>query len=79
MFTKKILSHIILSYLVISTTILPFPVNTNTQLSNETKDSIATPYAEETEWVYRFYDGKYQKRLWSITYEKWLTNWILVQ
>ena len=31
--------------------------------------------AEETEWVYRVVDGKLQKRLWSITYEKWLTDW----
>lgn len=55
MFTKKILSHIILSYLVISTTILPFPVNTNTQLSNETKDSIATPNCQLKSYKYFLY------------------------
>lgn len=27
-------------------------------------------------WHYRFYDGKMQKRLWSVTQEKWLTDWI---
>lgn len=32
--------------------------------------------AEQTEWVYRYYNGKLQRRLWSITYGKWLTDWI---
>ena len=32
-------------------------------------------HAEQTEWKFRVYNGKYQKRLWSITYEKWLTEW----
>ena len=32
--------------------------------------------AEETEWFYRYHDGKLQKRLWSVTYEKWLTDWM---
>lgn len=34
-----------------------------------------SPRAEQTEWVYRFVNGKLQKRLWSITYGKWLTKW----
>lgn len=32
--------------------------------------------AEQTKWYYRVYNGKLQKRLWSITEEKWLTDWI---
>ena len=28
-----------------------------------------------TEWQYRVFNGKYQKRLWSITYNKWMTEW----
>lgn len=31
---------------------------------------------EQTEWVYRYYNGKLQRRLWSITYGEWLTDWI---
>lgn len=45
----------------------------------ETPDNtIITPQAEETEWIYRkiIATGKYQKRLWSITYGYWLTDWI---
>lgn len=34
------------------------------------------PHAEETEWVVRIYNGRVEKRLWSITYGKWLTDWI---
>ena len=34
---------------------------------------------EETEWVTRVTDdGLVQIRLWSITYRKWLTDWITV-
>lgn len=36
------------------------------------------PYAEETKWCYRTNNGNYEKRLWSITYGKWLTDWIIV-
>ncbi len=33
---------------------------------------------EETEWYYRINNGHYEKRLWSITYGKWLTDWIVL-
>ena len=34
------------------------------------------PKAEETKWYYRVVDNYYvQRRLWSITYRKWLTEW----
>lgn len=32
--------------------------------------------AEETAWYFRVVDGIVQMRLWSITYRKWLTEWI---
>ncbi len=35
-----------------------------------------TPASEETLWRTRIYNGMFQKRLWSITYGKWLTDWI---
>ena len=38
--------------------------------------STVSPQAEETQWVYRIYDGKVQKRLWSLTRGIWLTDWI---
>ena len=38
--------------------------------------STASPQAEETQWVYKIYYGKMQKRLWSLTRGIWLTDWI---
>lgn len=32
--------------------------------------------AEETTWYYRVHNGMLQKRLWSLTYGYWLTDWI---
>jgi len=32
--------------------------------------------AEETLWYFRVVDGRVQMRLWSLTYRKWLTEWI---
>ncbi len=32
-------------------------------------------FAEETEWYFRVVDGRLQRRLWSITWGKWLTEW----
>lgn len=34
--------------------------------------------AEQTEWYYRVVDGRLEKRLWSRTYGRWLTDWIRV-
>ena len=41
-------------------------------------ESAVQPRAEETEWYWRINNGNYEKRLWSITYGKWLTDWIYV-
>lgn len=35
-----------------------------------------TPAADDTEWIYRFYEGKWQMRLWSNAESRWLTDWI---
>lgn len=32
--------------------------------------------AEEVIWIVRDYEGKKQKRLWSLTEGKWLSGWI---
>lgn len=32
--------------------------------------------AEETAWFYRVHNGMLQTRLWSLTYGRWLTDWI---
>ncbi len=35
-----------------------------------------SPQAEETVWYERYHEGRWQKRLWSITEQCWLTEWI---
>lgn len=44
-------------------------------ISIETDTSNEQSRAEETEWVVRWYNGLIQRRLWSITYGYWLTDW----
>lgn len=33
------------------------------------------PRADETEWRYRVVDGQLQRRLWSTSWNTWLTEW----
>lgn len=35
-------------------------------------------FAEQTEWRFRVVDGRLQRRLWSLTWGKWLTEWEFV-
>lgn len=42
----------------------------------QVRDDGVSPQAEETVWYTRWYEGRQQKRLWSITNECWLTDWI---
>lgn len=48
------------------------PVN----ISSASDQTEISPRAEETVWVVRKLDGKRQRRLWSLTYERWLTDWL---
>ena len=41
--------------------------------------STAEPRTDEVTWYTRTYNGKLQKRLWSNTYQVWLTDWIDVE
>ena len=40
--------------------------------------SVKNKRTEETRWYYRTNNGVREKRLWSITRGKWLTNWMPV-
>lgn len=42
----------------------------------QAEDTGIAPHAEETVWYERYYEGRWQKRLWSITNGCWLTDWI---
>lgn len=53
----------------------PAPVFEETSMQ-DSYQYLSSARAEQIEWRYRTYKGKKQKRLWSITYEKWLTKWL---
>lgn len=55
------------------------PVNASAYFSSQHVSAVAEvsgAYAQQTQWVYRTYEGRRQMRLWSITEGRWLTDWI---
>lgn len=48
----------------------------NTVPPSQKANTEAVTRAEQTKWCYRVYNGEKQKRLWSITNECWLTEWM---
>lgn len=42
------------------------------------RDTKVVPYVNVTKWFYRYDNGHIDKRLWSYTYFKWMTDWIRV-
>ncbi len=42
----------------------------------EAETSEVQPRTEEVRWYYKTVDGVMYMRLWSLTYGKWLTDWI---
>lgn len=59
-----------------STAFADYPmINNNGTVNSEAAPIAEESRAEETEWVFRWYDGMIQRRLWSITYGYWLTDW----
>ena len=56
---------------------VPVALAGHTPPSNSNNELIE-PKKEETNWEFAVIDGALHKRLWSITYGKWLTEWIRV-
>ncbi len=50
------------------------PVNISIQANEDASD--LQIMAEVTEWYYRNNNGILEKRLWSVTYGRWLTDWM---
>ena len=74
---KRIVTVIVL--LLLLTCLLPLSVNAATLQSKESEiveEEIQR--AEQTQWYFRINNGVLEKRLWSITYQRWLTDWIPV-
>lgn len=49
------------------------------QPAEGTSDGTSVTRAEEVKWYFRIYNGHGQKRLWSVTYGYWLTDWIDIE
>lgn len=54
----------------------PAPIVSTVSPIQIQKEEDSSTHAVDTEWFYRTYNGVYQKRLWSYTQNKWLTDWI---
>lgn len=67
---------LITTFIVLLLSSCIFPVNSVAQaaLPASIEDPVA-PASEETVWYTRIYNGKLQRRLWSLTYQEWLTEW----
>ena len=71
---KKIVAFILILNLCF---VVPIPAfAANFDATQEKSNSEVVTRAEETEWRYRVYNGQKQKRLWSITNNCWLTDWM---
>lgn len=55
-------------------TLLATPVQAYNPPSGEDQ---AITYTDTVRWYYRMNNGVKEMRLWSITYQKWLTDWIV--
>ena len=71
---KKTASILLAITLFFAFSIPAFAASVETQ--KEGTNSAIVINAEETQWRYRVYNGQKQKRLWSITNEIWLTEWM---
>lgn len=75
---KKILLTVTIA-LLLSINILPVSASETIVPLAVPGNTIVSPLSEETVWCNRIHNGMLQKRLWSITYGKWLTDWIDVE
>lgn len=50
-------------------------VDESSTITMDSEEFGVVPYAEETTWYFRIYNGQLQQRLWSNTRGIWLTEW----
>ena len=79
---KRIISLLLTLVMCLSFSVAAFAENPNVPGKENGAELIVPgeqPRAEETQWYYRITDdGLFQKRLWSITYGYWKTDWITI-
>ena len=75
----KMALGLIIAAQLIATPAVAVDVTTNSEPENVITYSVegeGQTREEEFMWFYRTYNGVEQKRLWSITYGHWVTDWI---
>lgn len=75
-------NRLIALFLVVIMTVSFFAMTVSAAADERTTESTSegagSTRSEEVTWYYRNYNGHVQKRLWSHTYNRWLTDWINV-
>lgn len=54
----------------------PVYAENSMKISIQNCDNIVSERVEQTIWYYRVRDGIKEKRLWSLTYGYWKTDWM---
>lgn len=75
---KKILSFLLAIIMCFSFSAVAFADNPAENDEPVTSDDAPKDPGrpEETIWYFRVWNGRNQMRLWSLTYGRWLTDWI---
>ncbi len=76
---KKFVSIIVSLMLCFGLSATSFADSSAQSVSITDTSYIVSPRVEQTVWKYRMNNGRLEKRLWSNTYNKWLTDWIVVE
>ena len=75
---KKIFLTVLVTILFSLNFYMPANASYNVAMPASIEAPVA-PASEETVWYTRIYEGRMQVRLWSLTYQEWLTDWIDVE
>lgn len=73
---KIIVTILMLALLIPSYSISVFAADTSAPSVSNISQMSNVSRTDEVVWYTRTYNGKQQKRLWSLTYGCWLTDWI---
>lgn len=74
---KRFVSFVLALLMCLSLSVFAFAdVSENIDPLYKTEGSSEPSRSEETVWIFRTLNGINQMRLWSITYRKWLGDWI---
>ena len=74
---KRLITTIVTLIILLSIITPAYAADTSSVVSLS-QDCSSVTRTEQTVWYFRTINGYLEKRLWSLTYGKWLTDWIVV-